>query len=101
VTVRQCRVSVQVTVPGAGTMRGLLKARIGTRMMTIAQTGATPTAAGAVTLRFRVSSQRCRSLARTVGRRRTGRTSGNVQLTFQRLGALPLRRTRAVSVTTP
>ena len=97
-TIRNGRATMRITVPGSGRATGALKARIGRTMVTLGTARATATRAGSLTLRFRVSAAKQRSLRRAVRRRPSRLTSGVARVSFSRAGGFERTRNRALAI---
>jgi len=92
------RASVTIKVPGPGTATAALKASIGRTTMTLAKTTTTARAKGTLRLTFRLSAAKARVLRRTLSKRRTGRTSGVLQVQYTADGGSKRTRNKSLSI---
>jgi hypothetical protein len=97
-TINKGKVSVTISVPGAGKATGTLKASIGRTATTLAKTTKTARTRGRLRLTFRISASKARMLRRTLARRPTRRTSGVLQVAYTPTGGTKRTRNKSLSI---
>jgi hypothetical protein len=97
-TFRKGKVTMRITVPGAGKVSAALKASIGRKVMVVSRASRTARKAGSLTLTFRLNPRTQRMLRRSLNRRPSRRTSGVAQVSFTPNGGARRTRNKSLSI---